>query len=98
VSNHIISHTKTRIGEGGLEPCKQLFKDVVKFVDANHPRVVGYSTYINEDGTEARAIQVHPDSESFELHLRLFGVMHGLGLFGGCAGRMRRAGCVVGSG
>jgi hypothetical protein len=28
----------------------------------------------------------------------LFGVMHGLGLFGGCAGRMRRAGCVVGSG
>jgi hypothetical protein len=33
--------------------------------------MIAFGLYLNEAGTEARGIQVHPDSESLELHLSL---------------------------
>lgn len=71
MSKHIISHTRVRIREGGLELFKQFQNELVEFVDANHPRIIAFSAHINDEGTEAIGVQVHPDSESFELHMQL---------------------------
>jgi hypothetical protein len=71
VSNHIITHTTVRIREGGLELFKQFQKELVEFVDANHARIIAFSAHINDEGTEAVGVQVHPDSESLELHMQL---------------------------
>lgn len=71
MSNHIITHTRVRILEGGLELFKQFQKELVEFVDANHPRIIAFTAHINDEGTEAIGVQVHPDSESYELHMQL---------------------------
>jgi hypothetical protein len=45
----------------------------VEFVQANEPRLLAFNTYASEDGTEATTIQVHPDAESMEFHMKVAG-------------------------
>jgi len=71
MSEHIISYTVLRIREGGLGRYKQLAEEIVRLVEAKNPRMIALSLVINEAGTEARSVQVHPDSESFEFHMGL---------------------------
>jgi hypothetical protein len=47
--------------------------DLVAFIDANEPRIVGYGAYISVDGTQLTVIHVHSDSASLEFHMDLAG-------------------------
>jgi predicted metallo-beta-lactamase superfamily hydrolase len=60
-----------RIPEGKLEEWKQGNREMTEFVEANEPRVIAMHTYINEDGTEATTMHIHPDSESLEFHMEV---------------------------
>jgi hypothetical protein len=71
VSQPIAFLATTRVREGRLEDYKRALNELVDFVEANEPQLIAFNAYINEKGTEVTAFQVHPDSESIELHMRL---------------------------
>lgn len=64
---------KYKIPAGKLEIFKQREKEIAEFVEANESQITGYMTYLNEVGTEATGIQIHPNSESMLAHLEVIG-------------------------
>ena len=44
---------------------------MVEFVEANEAEPIAYSIYIDESGSRMTVVQIHPSSESMELHMRL---------------------------
>ena len=44
---------------------------LVEFVEANEPRLIAFNEYVNEAGDEVTVVQVHPDAESMEAHVRI---------------------------
>lgn len=66
----ISTHT---IREGKLDDFEELNRSFVEFVEAYEPRLIGLHVYMNDDGTEASLVQIHPDADSMEFHLQLAG-------------------------
>jgi quinol monooxygenase YgiN len=71
VSELIVSVDSSEIREGSREEVMTLFKELVDFVDANEPRPLAYSVYLNETGTLVTVFQIHPDSASLETHMEV---------------------------
>ncbi|MFF4594635.1 hypothetical protein ACQPXB_39595 [Amycolatopsis sp. CA-161197] len=42
-----------------------------RFVDGHEPRLIAFHEYASADGTEVEFVQIHPDTDSFEHHLRV---------------------------
>jgi quinol monooxygenase YgiN len=61
------------VREGALEELKPAMKELVDFVEANEPRIIAYNVYLSDDGTRMTVLNVHPDSESLEYHLKVVG-------------------------
>lgn len=59
------------IREGQLEAFTKGFRRVLDLVETEQPRVLFFASYLNEQGTEATVLQIHPDVESFENHMAL---------------------------
>ena len=49
--------------------CADFFADV----EEQEPRLLAFNLWESEDHSSSVVIQVHPDAESFEYHLKLFG-------------------------
>ena len=60
-----------KVREGRLEGEKQRVPEWIKFIHSNEPRLLAFHEYLSEDGTEVEYVQVHPDTDSFENHLRV---------------------------
>lgn len=58
------------IKEGQLEGFRQFLQELFEFLEANEPRVLAINAYVNEDGTEATIVQVHPDADSLKDYWR----------------------------
>jgi len=43
----------------------------IEFIHSNEPRLIAFHEYLSEDGTEVEYVQVHPDTDSFENHMRV---------------------------
>src|SRR5262245_26429008 len=59
------------IREGKLEVAKQALQELVQHVEANEPRLKHFGFYFDEEGSKVTCVQVHPDSDSMEKHLRV---------------------------
>lgn len=59
------------IKEGKLDEYKAAVPEWLEFLQANQPRLLHFASYINEAGTEVTIVQVHPDSESMDLQLKV---------------------------
>src|SRR4051812_45680226 len=59
-----------RLKTGKLDAEAKRVPDLVDFIEANEPRLIAFNEYANDDGTEVTVVQVHPDAESMELHMR----------------------------
>jgi hypothetical protein len=62
-----------RIHEGKLDIAKEASADLARFVRENHPRVLHFEIYIDDETLEMTVIQIHPDEESLMLHMQLAG-------------------------
>jgi hypothetical protein len=62
-----------KIKQGKLGEYEGLWRGLVDFVEANEPRLLAFNTFVNEDGTDATTIQVHPDADSMEFHMKVAG-------------------------
>lgn len=59
------------IKEGQLEAYKSWTQGLIEYVEANEPRMVAFNLYLNDQGTEVAAIQVHPDAASMQRHMEV---------------------------
>jgi hypothetical protein len=73
VSGPIVFVGTHRIHEGKLEIAKEASADLAQFVRDNHPRILHFEIYIDEETREMTVIQIHPDEESLMLHMQLAG-------------------------
>jgi hypothetical protein len=60
-----------KVKEGKLEGEKQRVPGWVEFIHSNEPRLIAFHEYLSADGTEVEYVQVHPDTDSFENHMRV---------------------------
>ena len=69
----IIAVDSSEIREGRIDELKAGLTELVEFVEANEAEPIAYRIYIDEDGARMTVVQIHPNSASMELHMRLAG-------------------------
>jgi hypothetical protein len=57
--------------EGQLENYTKWTEGLIRYVEANEPRMVAFNLYLNDAGTEVTSVQVHPDAGSMERHMQV---------------------------
>ena len=66
ITTHTVKH-------GRLEDLEALNAEFVDFVERHEPELIGLHAYLSEDRTRLTLIQIHPDADSLEHHLRVAG-------------------------
>lgn len=59
------------IKEGKLDDFVRYWPEFVDFVEGSEPRLIAFNAYVDDDGAEVAVVQVHPDVESMEFHMKL---------------------------
>jgi hypothetical protein len=59
------------IKPGKQEAAKKFLTEHAAFIEENEPRMIAFHVYFDEDESTASVVQVHPDSESMELHMQV---------------------------
>lgn len=59
------------IANGKLDIAREAARQMVGFLETNHPRMAHFEIGIDDDASEMTVIQVHPDEESLNTHLEL---------------------------
>lgn len=102
----------SEVREGKLEDLKRAMNELVELAQANEPRMIAYTVYLNEDSTRVTVLQIHPDSASAEFHMKVAGSafsgfadlvqMSGIDIYGKPSDdlleRLRRKAQILGSG
>lgn len=65
--------SRSRIKTGKAEDYAALCAGMVREIEENEPRLLAFNIYESGDHASSAVVQVHPDAESFEYHLKLFG-------------------------
>ena len=73
MSELIVYVDTSEIQAGKLKELKTAMKELVKFIEANEPRLIAYNVYLEEDGTRMTVVHLHPDSASLEFHVKVAG-------------------------
>jgi hypothetical protein len=58
-----------KLKEDKLEDERRRVPGLSDFIQENEPRLIAFNEYANQDGTEVKVVQVHPDTDSFEFHM-----------------------------
>lgn len=69
MSEPLIFTSTAAIKEGQLEAWEKYFREFAEHIEAQEPRLLHFTMYISEDGTEETIVQVHPDADSMRTHL-----------------------------
>jgi hypothetical protein len=59
------------IKPGKLEEAKKFLTEHASWIEEKEPRLIAFHAYFDEEGSKASVVQVHPDSESMELHMQV---------------------------
>ena len=73
MSGPFIMMSKSRIKPGKADAYAAWSADMFGDVEEQEPRLLAFNVWESADHTSSVVIQVHPDAESFEYHLKLFG-------------------------
>jgi hypothetical protein len=65
-----ISHSKVKPGK--LAEYQEHVTEAADLVESNEPRMIAFNSYASEDGTDVSTVQVHPDAESLDVHMKIF--------------------------
>jgi len=71
MSEPIIIIDTSEVRQGKLMDLRNAMSGLAAFVEANEPRVIAYTLYLNRDGTQLTVMQVHPDTASAVYHMKL---------------------------
>ena len=78
MSGPFIFIATNKLKEGKLDDERRRVPGLSEFIQENEPRLIAFDEYANQEGTEVKVVQVHPDTDSF--------VPHGSGRRTGAAG------------
>ena len=67
----VISRSQVRPGKA--EAYALWCEEFCRFVEENEPRLLAFNIYETDDRGISVVVQVHPDAESMEYHLKLYG-------------------------
>jgi len=70
-SEPLVFIDSSEVRPGNLEELRAAIHELVDFVRANEPRPLAYSMYLNKESTRMTVVQIHPDSASMELHMKM---------------------------
>src|SRR4029453_12606646 len=73
MSGPFIMMSKSRIKPGKADAYAAWSADMFGDVEGQEPRLLAFNVWEPGDDTSSVVIQVRPDAESFECHLKLFG-------------------------
>ena len=73
MSGPFIMMSKSRIKPVKADAYAAWSADMFGDVEEQEPRLLAFNVWESADHTSSVVIQVHPDAESFEYHLKLFG-------------------------
>ena len=71
MSGPFIFIATNRLKQGKLEEERKRVPGLCDFIEANEPRLIAFNEYVNEEGTEVGVVQVHPDADSMEFHMKV---------------------------
>jgi quinol monooxygenase YgiN len=77
MSDPLVVIDSSEIREGKLEELKTALAELADFVERNEAAPLAYHVYFDEDGTRMTVLQIHPDSESMELHMNVAAPLFG---------------------
>jgi hypothetical protein len=72
MSGPLIFNSRSTVRPGKLEDYRAAIKVVTDLVESKEPRMIAFTNYASEDGTDVSTVQVHPDAESLDTHLKIF--------------------------
>src|SRR5205823_4485857 len=59
------------IKPGKLEVARKALAEHADFIETNEPRLIAFHIYFDEQGSKAGVVQLHPDAESMDFHMKL---------------------------
>lgn len=62
-----------KVKDGKAAELKRMLRDFPDFIEENEPRLLGFNFYSSEDDTRVAVVQIHPDANSFEFHMKVAG-------------------------
>ena len=71
MTDTIVVLDRSTVREGKLDELKRAMRELASFVDENEPRPFSYNVYFDDGETEMTVLQVHPDADSAEQHMRI---------------------------
>ena len=69
MSGPFIFIATNKLKEGKLDEERRRVPGLSDFIQENEPRLIAFNEYANQEGTEVKVVQVHPDTDSFEFHM-----------------------------
>lgn len=73
MSQPLVYVDRSTVREGALLELQEKISELAAFVEANEPRLISYSVYFSEDGTEMTVVHVHVDADSLDYHMDVAG-------------------------
>lgn len=62
-----------KVKEGKSQELRRILESFPDFIEENEPRLLGFNLYMSEDETRVAVVQIHPDVDSFEFHMKVAG-------------------------
>lgn len=72
MSGPLIFISRSSVKPGKLEQFEEHLLAANEIVDYEEPRMIGFNTYRSDDGSDTSTVQIHPDEESVDTHLKIF--------------------------
>lgn len=71
VAGPLIVISTFRVRQGAADELRQYYARIAEIVEAKEPRVIAFNGILNDHETELTSIQVHPDTDSMDYHLKV---------------------------
>jgi hypothetical protein len=72
MSGPLIFISHSRIKPGKEEQYRSHVTAATELVELDEPRMIAFNSYRSEAGTDVSTVQIHPDADSLDTHLKLF--------------------------
>ena len=73
MSQPIVYVDTSEIRDGRHDDLREAMNDLVRFIEANEPRLLAYNVYFSEDGTRMTVLHLNRDSASLAFHMDIAG-------------------------
>ncbi|HEX6328264.1 MAG TPA: hypothetical protein VFZ72_16985 [Jiangellaceae bacterium] len=72
MSGPLIFISYSKVKPGKLAEYQEHCQQATELVESNEPRMIAFNSYASSDGADVSTVQIHPDAESLNTHLKLF--------------------------